>query len=150
MFKRRLLTQALERLIGDETGKAVGVARVPYTLNGQAPAFPYVIIFPMRRGLLYGPPMSDNPWSLVEAPYQFKCVGATDEQAEWMADKVREVILGRDAFGGLLNTISLDGAAVIDRRPDGISPGPLSVDGTMFSVDDEYVFVVETDVESED
>lgn len=53
---------------------------------------PVVVVYPIDGGswLL----TLDNSWDDLEAPYQLTCVGAGREQAEWLADESRAVMLG--------------------------------------------------------
>lgn len=144
MFKRRLVTSELKRILIDGTSKPVGIGRVPYDSSGNPPAYPYVIVFPRGKGRVYGPGFTDNPWTMVEVAYQIKAVGQRDDQAQALADRIHEVLLGKNSNGVYQFLFNMDDQIVIDRSPSGESPGPQEIDGTMFDVDDEYRFVIQS------
>lgn len=148
-FARKELTASLKALIEKATGRPVGVSRVPYDLNGEPPEYPYVIIEPKHRGTFDGPAFQDDPWTMVECHYGIKSVGLREDQADGLADKVRHGVLGKWTLGENTGQYNYQfnnmEATVIQRRPGPISPGPLPVDGKLVQVDDEYVFVVQTD-----
>jgi hypothetical protein len=73
---------------------------------------PYVVAYPLLGGSLDGP--LGDPDADAEPVYQITSVGGSRQQCEWVADKVRAVMLG----GALLLTVG-------DRRVVRVSPDVL-------------------------
>lgn len=144
-FKRRLITQALHKLLEDSTSWHWGNLRPPIDPSGKVEDSPYGIIIPREKGQLTGPPFSNNPWSIGSMEYTIRSFGLRHDQAELMADRAREVIIGRNSIGQYTYPLEIgEGHVVMERRPGRYSPGETRARGTMFEVDDAYVIVVTT------
>jgi len=138
MIRTRPFTDALAAALATASGKPVGKGRRP---DGNPTN--YYILWRIDRQTS-GAPFSDlnEDATLV---YQVTSVSAPDptdpgsygtqSQLEWLEDKAREVILGRNpATGGWLHDIQADGIKVMARRADveaGGTPDP--PDGIMSS-----------------
>jgi hypothetical protein len=140
---RRLLTDALKDMLETATGNPVGVTRIPQDINGTHVERPYSIIFPMKNSSYSGPAFcnvaADGYFS-----FQIKCVGSRPDQTEWLADKVREAILDRDATGAFVEPLTVADLTVMDRYPGLDSPGDLHDSGNIFEVDDTFIIAVTT------
>lgn len=138
MIKTRPFTSAVAELLATASGKPVGKGRRP---DG-SPTH-YYILWRIDRNT-GGAPFSDlnEDATLI---YQITSVSAPDpqdpdsygtqDQLEWMEDKAREAILGRDpATGEWLHALSVPGVKVMARMADieaGGTPDP--TDGIMSS-----------------
>ncbi|MFJ1782513.1 hypothetical protein ACIOKA_38040 [Streptomyces anulatus] len=122
MIARLPVTMALSALLASATNLPVGRGSKPANI-----APPYFLLYAMPAELS-GAPLADEheDASLV---YQVTSVSGPDpskqdsrgaaDQAEWMADKVRTAILGRDPSTGLwLRPLTIPGAKVIGRSLD--------------------------------
>ncbi|WP_097964954.1 hypothetical protein [Streptomyces sp. or20] len=122
MIARLPVTMALSALLASATNLPVGRGSKP--LNA---APPYFLLHAMPAALSGAPLADENEdASLV---YQVTSVSGPDpskqdsrgvaDQAEWMADKARTAILGRDPATGLwLRPLTIPGANVIGRSLD--------------------------------
>lgn len=138
MIKTRVFTNALAAMLAAGSGKPVGKGRRP---DGNPAS--YYILWRVDRNT-DGAPYTDlnEDATLV---YQVTAVSGPDpsdpdsygtqDQLEWLEDKAREVILGRDpATRRWLHELNPPGIRVIARRPDievGGTPDP--TDGIMSS-----------------
>lgn len=122
MIARLPVTMALSALLASATGLPVGRGSKPPNVVP-----PYFLLYAMPAELS-GAPLADEheDASLV---YQVTSVSGPDpskpdsrgvaDQAEWMADKVRDAILGRDPATGLwLRSLAIPGAKVTGRSLD--------------------------------
>ncbi|MEV6165683.1 hypothetical protein AB0L71_27985 [Streptomyces sp. NPDC052052] len=122
MIQRLPVTMALSALLASATGLPVGRGRKP---EDTIP--PYYLLYAVPAAVS-GAPFSDlnEDASFV---YQVTSVSGPDpsdpdshgvaDQAEWMADKARTAILGRDPGTGLwLHQLVIPGARVIGRSLD--------------------------------
>lgn len=122
MIQRLPVTMALSALLASATGLPVGRGRKP-----ESAIPPYYLLYAVPASVS-GAPFSDlnEDATLV---YQVVSVSGPDpsdpdshgvaDQAEWMADKARTAILGRDPVTGLwLNPLTITGAKVIARSLD--------------------------------
>lgn len=129
MIARRPFTVALAALLTSQSNRPVGRGRKP-------PGNPqhYYLLYSLDTAL-GGPPLADENADLSPV-YQFTSVSAPDptrpgssgdpDQVEWMADKAREVFLGRDPATGLwLHPIVVTGVKVMGRSLD-VEPGGTS------------------------
>lgn len=119
MISRRPVTMALSALLTSATGLPVGRGALP---PGQDP--PYYVLRLVDHSTSGAPLADDNEdASLV---YQVDSISGPDpdisgstgseDQAEWMADKARQILLGRDPVTGLwLHALTVPGAKVIRR-----------------------------------
>lgn len=128
MIARRLVTNALATLLTSATGLPVGRGRTP---GGK---LPYYLLYSVDT-TVHGPALADT---LDDATivYQVTSVSGPDpavsgsagslEQAEWLADKARTAVLGRDPATGLwLHTLPVSGTKVMGRSLD-TEPGATS------------------------
>ncbi|WP_432185499.1 hypothetical protein [Streptomyces tendae] len=138
MIRTRPFTDAVAAALAAGTGKPIGKGRRP---DGKP--LDYYILWRIDRQT-GGAPFSDlnEDATLI---YQITCVSAPDPtkpgsfgsqaQLEWLEDKARDVILGRDPATGLwLHPLTVPGIKVMARRPDieaGGTPDP--ADGIMSS-----------------
>ncbi|MET9053298.1 hypothetical protein ABZW50_19350 [Streptomyces bacillaris] len=126
MIARRPFTMALAALLTSESGRLVGRGRKP-------PGNPqhYYLLYSLDAAL-GGPPLADENADLSPV-YQLTSVSGPDptrpgssgdpDQVEWMADKGREVFLGRHPGTGLwLYPIVVTGVKVMGRSLD-VEPG---------------------------
>ncbi|MEU9014245.1 hypothetical protein AB0D12_31650 [Streptomyces sp. NPDC048479] len=122
MIDRLPVTMALSAMLATASGMPVGRGRRP---TGAEP--PYYLLYAMPV-TLSGPPLEDEnaDASLI---YQVTSVSGpttelpdsygTQDQAEWMGDKARQVFLGRDPGTGLwLYPLSVTGARNTARSLD--------------------------------
>ncbi|MFD3516336.1 hypothetical protein [Streptomyces sp. NPDC058657] len=123
------VTMALSALLSSASGKPVGRGRRPATFPP-----PYYLLHLVDVDTT-GPPLEDlnEDISLV---YQVTCVSGpdpnvqgsagSDDQAQWLADKARTALLGRNpATGAWLHPLTVSGAKVMGRRPE-TEPGGTS------------------------
>jgi hypothetical protein len=75
---------------------------------------PYVVVYDIPGGEYSGPPWAD-PEGIAEFYFQTTCVGGTASQANWMADFVRTLVVGRTATGDFTTALTVTGASVMDR-----------------------------------
>ncbi|MFD8777523.1 hypothetical protein [Streptomyces sp. NPDC059916] len=143
MIPTRPFTIALRTLLATATALPVGPGHAP---DGPPPY--YLLHFIDRQ--THGAPISDlnEDCTLV---YQVDSVSGPDprrpdshgtqDQMEWLADKAREAILGRDPATGLwLHPLTVPGIKVMGRAPGAEAGGtPDAADGIMSS-SSRYVF----------
>lgn len=124
MIQRRPVTLALRALVESATGQRCGLVSMP--MNGDLPVPPpYYILTPLPW-VVYGAPLADENEDAT-ATYQLTGVsgpvpGVPDsrggvEQVEWLADKARTAVLGRDSVTGLwLHPLNVPGIKNTGRR----------------------------------
>lgn len=128
MIDRRQVTQALSALLTTETGRPVGLGRMP---KADPPYYLLYSVDTSLGGALYAD--SNEDLSVV---YQVTSVSGPDpavasssgtlEQAEWLADKARQAILRRDPETGLwAAALTVPGVKVMCRELE-IEPGGTS------------------------
>lgn len=126
MIDRRPVTLALRDLITTATGRPCGLGTVPL-VNG-APAAPPYYVLDSIAWTVTGAPVADMGEDAT-AVYQVTGIsgpvpGVPDsrggiEQAEWLADKARTAVVGRDPVTrAWLHPITVPGVRVIGRRVD--------------------------------
>jgi hypothetical protein len=119
VIDRRKVTTALAALLTSETGKPVGLGRMP-----QADP-PYYILYSVDTAV-FGAPLADESED-ISVVYQVTSVSGpnpttqsstgTLDQAEWLADKARTAILRRDPATGLwAAALTVAGAKVMCRE----------------------------------
>lgn len=107
------LTRALLDVLVAGTGRPCGLGSLPRGADGEPAAFPYAIIDSLP-GEFSGPPLAD--WHADAAwTYQVTSVGERADQVQWLADRVRAVLVGRVDDGWLWD-LSVPEMAVIDRE----------------------------------
>lgn len=131
---RRPVTEALVAFLAAQTGKPVGRATAPLAADGTPAAPPFAIVYPLPGGDTWGPTY-DGPDEGAALPYQVTAVGLRADQAEWLADKVRQAMVRRT--NGALTPLAVAGLTVLDRSITGY--GGTVVDGEVVSVPDSYV-----------
>lgn len=132
----RLLWKNLVTILATGTTKPVDLARVPSGVTfdaDQTLVDPYAIVYPLIATQLSG--SLGGPDEQVCVPWQVTSVGANGEQAQAMADRVRESLLARNPNGSLVNV--LVDVHEIDRRPT-MFGGPESAEGGLWQVVDSF------------
>lgn len=122
MIVRLPVTMALSALLASASGLPVGRGSKPTNANP-----PYYLLYALPAEVS-GAPLADEHED-ASFVYQVTSVSGPDptkpdsrgvaDQAEWMGDKARTAILGRDPVTGLwLHTLTIPGAKVIGRSLD--------------------------------
>lgn len=120
MIERRLVTKALQELLSTATGKPCGTGALPQ-LGGKPAEPPYSVLRSLPL-TLSGAPFSDLHED-SDTLYQADCVARSHEQAEWLADRVRTGVLGRDERGVWLHALTVPGWSCYARDLD-LDAGP--------------------------
>ncbi|MCR8573078.1 hypothetical protein [Streptomyces sp. Isolate_219] len=124
------VTRALAALIAKTTGRPCGVGELPRLQDEsgewEPASAPYTILDSLP-GDFSGPPLWD--WHADAAwTYQVTSVGERDDQVQWLSDRVRAGIVGRNGNGdGWAHDLWVPQARVIDRELDHDSGGEPSV-----------------------
>ncbi|MFD7995514.1 hypothetical protein [Streptomyces mexicanus] len=119
MIERRQVTQALAALLTAQTGKPVGLGRMPKADP------PYYLLYSVDTAVSGAPFADDN--EDISLVYQITSVSGPDpkvasssgtlDQAEWLADRARQAILRRDPATGLWTAaLEVSGAKVMCRE----------------------------------
>ncbi len=122
------VTRALAALLVKATGRPCGVGELP-CLQGESgewepAAVPYTVLDSLP-GSFSGPPLED--WHAdVAWSYQATSVGARGDQVQWLADRVREGVVGR-RDGRWAYDLHVSQGRVIDRELDHDAGGEPSV-----------------------
>lgn len=136
---RRKVTRALRDLLIAQTGRPIGVVDVPDPEPGRiAPESPYGLVYPINDGGFWGG--MGAPESSAEFTYQVTSVGDRDDQVEWLADKVREVLLGRTTAGDFNTAFSLADGWKVCYRYSRLGAGSMIRVDKLWTVDDTYCF----------
>lgn len=135
IVERRPITSALAAFLALETGKPVGQGTVPLTAAGIPAEPPYAIVYPLTGGDTWGPTY-DGPEEGADLPYQVTSVGLRLDQAEWMADRVRQAMLRR-LNGALAAQLAVPGVNVLDRALSGF--GGADREGDVVSIPDSFI-----------
>lgn len=134
------ITNALVALLEAQTGRPVGRGSAP--LAGGVVADledgPYAIVYQLAGGSTWGP-MLYGPDEASQLPYQVTSVGKRGDQADWMADRVRQVMVGR-TDGTLTHALVVPGLTILDREFSAY--GGQDRDGDVVSVPDTYMLHV--------
>ncbi|GAA1111307.1 hypothetical protein [Streptomyces javensis] len=115
MIERRLVTQALETLLTAATGKPCGTGALPQ-VAGKPAEPPYCVLRSLTL-TLDGAPFTDRHEDSVTR-YQVDCVARSHTQAEWLADRARTAVLGRDVRGAWLHALTVPGRTCYARGLD--------------------------------
>ncbi|MEU7576727.1 hypothetical protein AB0B50_03890 [Streptomyces sp. NPDC041068] len=102
MIDRARVTDAVQAMLAMATGKPCGRGRLPL-IGGKPAALPYTVLYP-QGGPVGGAPLADRSED-ARLVYQVTIVAARADQAEWLADRVRQAFLGRTPEGAWLCTI---------------------------------------------
>lgn len=141
--KRLDASLALKAFLRAHTERPSDVGIVPEESGGDDPNTPYTIIYPMGGGDFAGPPFA-FPEADAAFAFQITSVGNRGDQVEWMADTVREVMVGRDSqTRQFVHPLIIPGLVVQSREVMG-PPGPMDRDGNVFSVAESYIVRVST------
>jgi len=68
-------------------------------------SYPYSCLYQVPGGSYSGPPLT-GPEADLTAIFQVDAVGTRRDQAQWLADKIKEVTLGRGPSGQLLCSLN--------------------------------------------
>lgn len=137
-----LLAMLRAQVDGDGNPLSIGDAQAPQPPEGAVgPAMPYAALYPFDGGEVSGESLG-NPHTHVELVYQVLSVGYSRQSARWMADRIRQAIVGRNA-SGYVNTITpAAGAACGVARRRHLSFGNARREGTIWNVSDEFSFLL--------
>lgn len=129
--------KALRDMLATGSGKPVGLYALPAgasTTNG------YYVLYAMPSDYS-GPPFGDDHAD-AEWTVQITCVAAQGDQAMWLQDKARAVILGRDAADPQRYAVPLvvPGMSITMRRA--ADEGPMDPDDGVVSYPQRYTFTV--------
>lgn len=139
---RRLVTAAMLDILVRSTKQPAGDHKAPVVSRADTAGWPYTIVYSLPGGTQERPNLrAPNADGLLV--YQVTSVGLNREQAEWMADRVRLTLLGRDARGRFqVELQDIDGTRILDRMGQEGLPGIIA-EGTppneVFSVAERYV-----------
>ncbi|MDQ8706862.1 hypothetical protein RCO28_30980 [Streptomyces sp. LHD-70] len=107
------LTKALALLVQIGTERPCGIGEFPKAADGQAATFPYSVLYSLP-GDFSGPALFD--WHADAAwTYQVTSVGTRDDQVQWLADRVRSVLVER-SDGGWRHGLKVPNMVVTDRE----------------------------------
>ncbi|MFI5688606.1 hypothetical protein [Streptomyces sp. NPDC051636] len=124
------LTRALVNVLAAGTGRPCGLGVLPRAPDGQAAAFPYLILDSLP-GEFSGPSFAD--WQADAAwTYQATSVGERADQVQWLGDRVRATLFDRTP-SGWRTEIVVPGIRVIDRELTHDADGE-PVDGSQGSI----------------
>lgn len=145
VYRRNRVTAALRESLaaaitvgGDPV--AVGKGDVPNPVPpAKTPKVPYLVVYELAGGGYWG--ALRRPERSVVYLYRVRAVGETEEQASWLAGRVRSHILGRDTRGRLATEIAAEGLVVKDRWPEG-SPGGVEKTSGLFQSEDDFALAV--------
>lgn len=127
ILERRPVTDALAGVLVTATGKPCGTGALPL-VDGKPAEPPYTVLRSLPLTLA-GAPFTDQRED-ASTLYQVECVARQHAQAEWLADKVRTGVLGRDARGAWLYDLKVPGWSCYARDLDldaGTEPDPSAV-----------------------
>ncbi|MGD3109494.1 hypothetical protein [Streptomyces sp. YGL11-2] len=123
MIDRARVTEALRAMLAAATGKPCGLGRLP-VVDGRPASLSYTVLYP-QGGPVGGAPLADRSED-AHLVYQVTVVAARADQAEWLADRVREALLSRTDTGQWANAIQVPGVRVWAREmlaDDGVDTG---------------------------
>lgn len=93
--------------------------------EGSPPLYPYNVLYPIPGGSIDGPPQGQAQGD-ARFLYQLDSVGQTRDQAEKLADRARNRIVGRMSTGAFVVPAGdPDGVKIHDRIVDGTPGAPL-------------------------
>lgn len=121
-------------------GKPVGDMTAPVDSDGMPLDLPYSIVYPVLGGDSEGPAWVE-PDAIFHFHYQISSVGVTRRQAEWLADRVRRVMLERDGGGRFVTAIAPTGMSVLDRRI-AFTPAGVEREVSLYSVPEAFIVTV--------
>ncbi|MFD3511932.1 hypothetical protein [Streptomyces sp. NPDC058657] len=115
MIDRLPVTRALQELLAVATGRPCGFGSLPVVAGKPVPV-PYTVLYALG-GTVSGAPLADRGED-AELVYQVTAVGGRADQAQWLADKVRQAVLARAATGQWSNPLVIPGVEVWARELD--------------------------------
>lgn len=131
--------KAVQSLLQTHTGKPFGLMRLPLDGAGHPVTGQYGIVHPVTR-MDTGAPFGDGgDWS--EQHVQVTVLGERGDQAVWLQDKSREVMIGQNGDGSYVHPLTVVGMKVLQRRLD-VELGPGDDSGGIVPLVSRYVVVV--------
>lgn len=135
---RREFADGLITALATATGRPVGDGVVP-----DGATVPYLVVHSIDGGSWLGAPFLGDETE-AELVWQVDSVGERRDQAEWMADKVRETILGRANNATTWSTaLTAPSGWKVNGRRSEAPPGPATPAGappdTIWSVAERFV-----------
>ncbi|MFI0912494.1 hypothetical protein [Streptomyces abikoensis] len=122
MIDRAPITEAVRTMLSEAVGKPCGVGTLP-TASGAPAPLPYLVLYPLGSDF-GGAPLSDRSED-AHLVYQVTVVARRTDQAEWVADRVRQALLDRAATGAWARPLVIPGCRVWGRAlvaDDGVDP----------------------------
>ncbi|MFG2143666.1 hypothetical protein ACGFRG_05625 [Streptomyces sp. NPDC048696] len=113
MIDRAPVSKALQELIAKATGRPCGLGVLPL-VGGQPAPVPYTVLYPLG-GSVGGAPLADASED-ADLDYQVTAVAARTDQAEWIADRTRNGVVGRTASGAWQQALDTPGVDVWARE----------------------------------
>ncbi|WP_328403994.1 hypothetical protein OHS70_34230 [Streptomyces sp. NBC_00390] len=137
----REVSLAVQRMLAAATTRSCGYGTAPTVSSTPSGAqVPYSVLYPLGV-TTDGPPYGEADAD-ARVLLQLTSVAATAEQAEWMADKVRSVMLGRKTSGAYTSEITVPGCVVMQRTLD--KEEGVAVASGVYSYVQRYVIEVTT------
>lgn len=132
---REHITMALKEFFRVETNNLVEVGRSPVEdengdISLERDDYPYTVIHPLD-GRWYGG--MSTPYTNGIFQYQFDFFGLSYNQAEWLSDRARHLLLDRTQGADYDFPIDPEGMQVSERVPV-VSPGRVRKEGKLFRV----------------
>lgn len=138
---RREVTRVLASTLATSTTRPFAVADVPPADAGKlTPTPPYGIVYPINDGGFLGG--LGAPENCAEFAFQITSVGATSDQCEWLSDRVRNVLLGRNAQGTYETAIALTAPFICNYRHSLSGPGNMIRNDLMWSTTESFMLYV--------
>jgi hypothetical protein len=138
---RREVTRVLAATLTTVTTRTFSVADVPTPAPGQLTQTPpYGIVYPINDGQYLGG--LGAPENCAEFAFQVTSVGATSDQCEWLSDRVRGVILGRNADGAYDTDIPLTSPFICNYRHSLSGAGNMIRNDLMWSTTESFMLYV--------
>jgi hypothetical protein len=99
----------------------------------------YAIVYPLPGAEYFGD--LEDPERVVAWSYQITSVGRRHDQAAWLDDKIRALVLERQG-SGFAHTLVIPGCDVIDRSATGDDGAAVPSDGSLVPVQSTYILKV--------
>ena len=110
------VTRAVAALVAEATGRPCGIGGLPRVRTGdgwEAAAVPYAVLDSLP-GSFSGPPLWD--WHADAAwAYQVTSIGGREDQVQWLADRIRDGVVGRRS-DGWAHDLPVEDGRVVDRE----------------------------------
>lgn len=137
---RRPLSAIVLETLRSVTGRPIDITNVPAPETGAVnPAPPYAIIYPIPGGAFTGGPLQ-GVFTDGDFRFQVTSVGIDYIQCEWMADRVRRTLLGRNNDGSHTFSLNTDEYDVILRESES-GPGDVGRVEKLYSSAERFRFV---------